>query len=439
MPGMTITEKILARHAGRERVVPGEIVYAKVDLVMGNELSALVGASEFERIGIDRVFDPAKIALVPDHFVPAKDIRSAEVAMAMRRFVATYKFKHYFEVGRGGIAHVVIPDEGLCRPGDLIIGGDSHTCTYGALNCYATGIGSTDMAAAMATGEIWIKVPKQIRMIFRGRIKGWTSAKDLVLHACGKLGVSGARAQTIEFTGDTIESLDMAGRLTIANLTIEMGGENGVMACDDVTLDYLRRVIKEPERFETIEKVEADPDASYAETIELDVDDLPRQVACPMRPDNVKPLREVEGAPLDQVVIGSCTNGRMEDLRAAAEVMKGRQVASTTRCIIVPGSQRVWTEAAKEGLLSVFAEAGCAVSTSTCGPCVGGHMGVLGPGEVCLSTTSRNVVGRMGHKDAKVYLSSPAVAAASAVAGKIADPEDLIPEPRGVTAEAPAA
>lgn len=417
---MTITEKILAEHTGREEVRPGEIVEARVDLVMANELSALVAIEEFEKAGIEKVFDKGKVVLVPDHFTPNKDIRSAQVAKRLRDFAYKHDITNYFEIGRMGIEHVLVPEKGLVLPGDLVIGGDSHTCTYGALGAFATGVGSTDVAYGFALGQVWLKVPETIRVVYNGRPGKWITGKDLILKTIGETGVDGAVYRALEFSGDALPSLTMADRFTIANMSVEAGAKNGIFEPDELTLEYTEKRAKG--KRPRVHR--SDPDARYAQVIEQDVSGLEPQVALPHLPENVRPVSEVGEVPIDQVVVGSCTNGRIEDLRLAAQILKGKKVHPRVRAIVIPGSQEVYLEALREGLLEAFVEAECAVSTPTCGPCVGGHMGVLAEGERCLSTTNRNFVGRMGHANSEVYLAGPAVAAASAIAGKIVGPEE---------------
>lgn len=418
---MNLVEKVLASHCGRKSVTPGEIINAKVDLILGNELSTIVAISEFEKVGAKKVFDNTKIAIVPDHFTPAKDIRTAEICKKIRHWVKDQSIVNYFEVGRGGIEHVVLPDEGLVLPGTIIIGGDSHTVTYGALGCLGMGVGSTDMAYAFVTGEIWLKVPESIKLVFHGAPGKWAYAKDLILFAIGKLGVDGARYKAVEYAGEAIKNLEMTGRLTMSNMVAEMGGKVGVIEPDEKTEEFLRKVTKKKYQI-----VKSDPDARYSDVHEFDVDEMEPMISRPTSPDNVAPVSEVDGVKLDQVFIGSCTNGRIEDIRLAAGILKGRKVHPDVRMIIVPGSQRVYEQAARENLLEIFVAAGGAVSTPTCGACVGGHMGVLGSNEVCLSTTSRNFVGRMGDVNSRTYLSNPAVAAASAVAGQIVHPDKIL-------------
>ncbi len=416
-----MVEKILASRAGKIKVVPGDLVNVPVDLALGNDITAPVAIKEFKRFGLDRVFDPEKIVLVPDHFTPNKDIAAAEQALALRRFAAEYRIKHYYEVGRMGIEHALLPEQGLIRPGMVIIGADSHTCTYGALGAFATGVGSTDLAAAMAIGEAWFKVPPTLRFEYKGSLPKWVSGKDLILYTIGSIGVDGARYRAIEFAGAAIEQLSMDGRLTMANMAIEAGGKCGYVQPDKVTFDYLEGRVNKP-----YTAVYSDHDASYEQILGFDVSNLEPQVAFPPSPDNVRPVSEAAGIKLDQVVIGSCTNGRIEDLRIAASVMKGKKVNPGVRLLVIPATQQIYRQALQEGLLTTFIDAEAAVSTPTCGPCLGGHMGILAKGEKALATTNRNFIGRMGHPESEVYLSNPAVAAASAIAGAIVHPEEVI-------------
>lgn len=417
---MTMTEKILAAHAGLSEVRPGQIINAKVDLVLANELSAIVAIEEFGKIkGANNVFDPQNIVIVPDHFTPNKDIQSAIVAKKVREFALEHKTL-YYEVGRMGIEHVLLPEQGLVRPGQLVIGGDSHTCTYGALGMVATGVGSTDIAVAWALGEVWLKVPPTIRIEFKGKKKPWVSGKDMILYMIGRLGVDGAIYSALEFCGEAIEELSIAERLTMANMVIEAGAKNGIFAVDAKTEAYVKAATNQPYKAYT-----SDPDAEYAQTIVYDMADIEPQVAFPHLPSNTKPISQVGEVPIDQVVIGSCTNGRIEDLRIAAGLLKGKKIHPSVRCIIIPGTQKVYLDAMKEGLFETFIQAECVVSTPTCGPCVGGHMGILADWERCVSTTNRNFVGRMGHVTSEIYLASPAVAAASALSGRLADPSQL--------------
>ena len=417
---MTMTQKILAAHAGKDEVHAGELIMARLDLVLANDITAPVAIGEFRKFGREKVFDSGKIALVPDHFAPNKDIKAAEQCAYMRRFAHAQGIVNYFEVGHDcGVEHALLPEKGLVTAGDCVIGADSHTCTYGALGAFATGIGSTDAAAGMATGEAWFKVPSAIRVTLTGAPRKWVGGKDAILHLIGLLGVDGARYRSLEFTGDGVAALSMDDRFTIANMAIEAGAKNGIFPVDAAT----RRYLFEHRAKESVVYA-ADPGAAYERTIEIDLSALRPTVAFPHMPSNVRTIDVVGDVPIDQVVIGSCTNGRISDLRIAAEVMAGRHVAPKVRCIVIPATQRVWLQAMEEGLLRTFSEAGCVVSTPTCGPCLGGHMGILAKGERCVATTNRNFVGRMGHVESEVYLASPAVAAASAVAGRIAGPEE---------------
>ncbi len=419
--GSTMAEKILAQKSGDKKVEPGNLVNAKIDLALGNDITAPVAIKEFERFNVDRVFDPEKVVLVPDHFTPNKDIASAEQALALRRFAEKYNLKHYFEVGRMGIEHALLPEQGLVKPGDLIVGADSHTCTYGALGAFATGVGSTDLAAAMAIGEAWFKVPSTMRFEYKGTLPRWVGGKDLILYTIGQIGVSGARYRAMEFAGPAIAELSMDGRLTMCNMAIEAGGKCGYVQPDEITFKYLEGRVRGDYNV-----VFSDQDARYEKVFKFDVSDLEPQVAFPHSPENAKPVSEAAGLKIDQVVIGSCTNGRLEDLRAAASVIKNKKVNSKVRMLIIPATQQIYRQALEEGLLAAFIDAEAVVSTPTCGPCLGGHMGILAHGERALATTNRNFVGRMGHPESEVYLSGPAVAAASAVAGKIVHPEEGI-------------
>lgn len=418
----TLSEKILAAHAGLEETHAGQFVEVAVDVVLSNDITAPLAILEMARLGVERVFDPEKVIIVPDHFAPNRDIRAAEQCQAVREFARAQALPHYFEVGRMGIEHVLLPEQGLVLPGDLVVGADSHTCTYGALGAFATGMGSTDVAVAMATGRTWLRVPETIRCVYSGELRPWVGGKDLILHTIGLLGVDGARYKALEFAGPAIDALSMDGRLTMANMAIEAGAKAGLVAVDDTTLAYVRG------RARRHYEVHApDPGASYASILEIDASRLEPQVAFPHLPDNVRPVGQAGDVPIDQVVIGSCTNGRLEDLRVAAGILRGRSVHPRVRCIVIPGSQQVYLDALNEGLLAAFVEAGAAVSTPTCGPCLGGHMGVLAAGERAVSTTNRNFRGRMGHPESEVYLAGPAVAAASAIAGRIAAPEGRNP------------
>jgi len=419
--GMTITEKILAEHAGLDKVRPGDIITAEVDLLMANELSGIVAISEFEKIrGAKRVFDPRKVVMIPDHFTPNKDISTATITKKIREFAFKYGVR-YYEVGRMGIEHVLLPEQGLVGPGDLVIGGDSHTCTYGALGCFSTGVGSTDVAVTLALGEVWLKVPPTIKVVYRGKPGHWVSGKDLMLYTIGQLGVDGALYHALEFSGETVKYLSMADRFSMANMAIECGAKSGIFEPDNLALAYARSAGHPSPRVFL-----SDKDAEYARVLEIDTGALEPQVAFPHLPENTRPVSEAYGIKIDQVVIGSCTNGRIEDLRIAAGIMKGHKVHPGVRVIVIPGTQKVYLEAIREGLAEIFVEAGCVFSTPTCGPCIGGHFGVLAAGERCLSTTNRNFIGRMGHTESEVYLSSPAVASASAVLGFIAGPADIV-------------
>lgn len=419
--GMTMTQKILAAHAGLERVEAGQLIEADLDLVLGNDITSPVAIKEMEKMKVDGVFDKDKIALVPDHFVPNKDIKSAEHCKCVREFAYRNQITNYFEVGEMGIEHALLPEKGLVVAGDVVIGADSHTCTYGALGAFSTGVGSTDMAAGMATGKAWFKVPGAIRFNLTGKLSQWVSGKDVILHIIGMIGVDGALYKSMEFVGDGIASLTMDDRFTIANMAIEAGGKNGIFPVDDQALLYMKE-----HSMKTPVVYEADEDAVYDEEYTIDLSALRPTIAFPHLPENTKTIDEItEDVKIDQVVIGSCTNGRIGDLRCAAEVLKGRHVASGMRCIIIPATQAIYLQAMEEGLLKIFIEAGAVVSTPTCGPCLGGYMGILAAGERCVSTTNRNFVGRMGHVDSEVYLASPAVAAASAVTGKISCPCQL--------------
>jgi len=418
---MTITEKILAAHAGKNKVKPGELINARVDLALGNDITAPVAIREFEKIGVPGVFDRERVVLVPDHFVPNKDIKSAQQAKALREFAHKHNLPYYFEVGQMGIEHCLLPEQGLVGPGDLVVGADSHTCTYGALGAFSTGIGSTDLAAVLALGEVWLKVPETIKFVYRGKLKEWVGGKDLILYTIGNIGVDGALYQAMEFTGPAINSLSMDGRFTMCNMAVEAGAKNGIIPPDETTEAYVQSRAKREYRF-----YKSDPDAVYAAVYEYDASKIEPQVAFPHLPENTKPISQVGNVAIDQVVIGSCTNGRLEDLQIAARVIKGKKVHKGVRLIVIPGTQQIYRQAIHEGLIDILIEAGAAVSTPTCGPCLGGYMGVLAAGERAVSTTNRNFVGRMGHPDSEVYLANPAVAAASAVAGRIAAPGEVL-------------
>ena len=436
---MTLAEEILAAHSGKKKVNPGDFINVKVDLVLSNDITAPLAIREFQKLGVSKVFDPGKVVMVPDHFCPSKDIQSAEQAKLMRKF-AKEQGIIYFEVGRMGIEHVLLPEQGFVLPGQVIIGADSHTCTYGALGAFATGMGSTDIAVAMATGEIWMKVPPTIKFVYHGKLPKWVGGKDLILYTIGDIGVDGALYSVMEFTGEAIDDLPVDGRFTMANMAIEAGAKAGIFSVDDKTEEYIKEhsrhchsepplchsVSFAPCHSERSEESQPAENAEYARIIEYDVSKIEPQVAFPHIPSNTKPVSQVDDIKLDQVVIGSCTNGRLSDLRMAANLLKGRQIHPEIRCIIIPGSQKIYLDALREGLIETFIQAGAAVSTPTCGPCLGGHMGVLAAGERCLSTTNRNFIGRMGSPQSEVYLAGPAVAAASAILGRIADPEEVL-------------
>ena len=418
--GMTMSQKILAHHAGLDHVEAGQLIECKLDLVLGNDITAPVAIGVFEDAGLTEVFDKNKIAIVLDHYTPCKDIKAAQLCATARTFARKHEIKNFFDVGTVGVEHALIPEKGLAIPGNCSIGADSHTWTYGALGAFSTGIGSTDMAAGMATGTAWFKVPQAIRVILTGKKQKYVSGKDVILHLIGMIGVDGALYQSLEFTGDGVADLTMDDRFTIANMAIECGAKNGIFPVDDRTIAYLSgRTDRKYTKFE------ADPDAVYARTITIDLNTLKPTVSMPHLPSNTKTVDEVAGRHLDQVVIGSCTNGRIQDLREAAEIMKGKTVAPNIRCIVIPATQEGYLQAVREGLVEVFINAGCAVSTPTCGPCLGGHMGVLADGEWAISTTNRNFVGRMGPTSSMIILASPAVAAASAIKGCVASPEDV--------------
>ncbi len=418
--GMTMTQKILARAAGLEEVHAGDLIEANLDLVLGNDITSPVAIGQMDRFESDKVFDKDKIALVMDHFIPNKDIKSAEHCKCVREYAKKHDITNYFDVGQMGIEHALLPEKGLVVAGDVVIGADSHTCTYGALGAFSTGVGSTDMAAGCVTGKAWFKVPSAIRFNLTGRPGPYVTGKDIILHIIGMIGVDGALYQSMEFAGDGITYLTMDDRFTIANMAIEAGGKNGIFPVDEQTIRYM-----EEHSTKTWTVFEADPDAEYEKEYTIDLSKLRPTVAFPHLPENTKTIDEVGEIAIDQAVIGSCTNGRLSDLFSAAAVLKGRQVAKNVRCIIIPATQQVYLQAMEEGLLKIFIEAGAVVSTPTCGPCLGGYMGILAGGERCVSTTNRNFVGRMGATDSEIYLASPAVAAASAVAGKIASPENI--------------
>ncbi len=417
---MTITEKIFAAHAGLDEVKAGDLITAKVDITLANDITAPVAIKEFKKIGVDKVFDKSRVVFVPDHFVPNKDIKSAEQVKMIRNFSREQDLINFFEVGRMGIEHALLPEKGIVTAGDLIIGADSHTCTYGALGAFSTGVGSTDLACAMASGETWFKVPSAIKVEFSGKLNKWVCAKDLILHLIGDIGVDGALYKTIEATGNVIEEMNMDGRFTFCNMAIEAGAKNGIIAPDEKTKEYLEGRSIRPYKF-----YYSDLDAEYERVIKYDVSEIEPTVAFPHLPENTKPISQVGNIKIDQSVIGSCTNGRLSDLEIAANILKGRQVHKDVRLIVFPGTQAIYLEAIKRGYVQTIVEAGGAVSTPTCGPCLGGHAGILAAGERAISTTNRNFVGRMGHVDSEVYLASPAIAAASAILGKIGSPEEL--------------
>jgi len=419
--GSTITEKIIAAHCSRETVRPGEFVMADVDIALGNDITAPIAIEKFRELPVERVFDAKKVVIVPDHFTPNKDIKSAEQAKLLRDFAREQELLHYFEVGRMGIEHALLPEQGIVLPGDLIIGADSHTCTYGALGAFSTGVGSTDLAAAMALGQVWLRVPPTVRFVFNGTRGRWVTGKDLILTTIGRIGVDGARYAAMEFAGPVIDALPVSDRLTMANMAIEAGAKNGIFIPDKLTEEYVAGRAKRPYKFYA-----SDPDCEYERTFEFDVTDMPPQVAAPSLPSNTHAVGDLSEVVVDQVVIGSCTNGRLADLRQAAEILKGKKAHPRVRLLIIPATQQIYRQAMEEGLFDIFLSAEAAISTPTCGPCLGGHMGVLAAGEVAVSTTNRNFVGRMGHPESKVYLASPAVAAASAVTGRITDPESIV-------------
>ena len=419
--GMTMTQKILAAHAGLDSVSAGQLIEADLDLVLGNDITSPVAIHEIDKMKVEGVFNKDKIALVMDHFAPNKDIKSAEHCKCVREFACKNEITNYFDVGKMGIEHALLPEQGLTVAGDVIIGADSHTCTYGALGAFSTGVGSTDMAAGMATGKAWFKVPSAIKLNIVGKPAEWISGKDVILHIIGMIGVDGALYKSMEFVGEGLKYLSMDDRFTIANMAIEAGGKNGIFPVDDLTREYMKEHSKRP-----FTEYEADSDAEYDEEYTIDLSTLKSTVSFPHLPDNTRTIDEVGDVKIDQVVIGSCTNGRMDDLRIAAKILEGKKVADGIRVIVIPATQKIYLQAMEEGLLKTFIEAGAIVSTPTCGPCLGGYMGVLAEGERCVSTTNRNFVGRMGHVDSEVYLASPAVAAASAITGKISGPKDVM-------------
>ncbi|MDP2939138.1 MAG: 3-isopropylmalate dehydratase large subunit [Candidatus Omnitrophota bacterium] len=421
--GLTITEKILLSHTKEKEIKPGSFILAKVDLTLGNDITAPLAINEFEKLGINKVFDRNKIVLVPDHFTPAKDLHAAAAVKKLKEFSKRYKISHYYEVGRMGIEHALLPELGLISPGDLIIGADSHTCTYGALGAFATGVGSTDLAASWAIGKCWFKVPQTIKFIYHGKLDKWVGGKDLILFTIADIGVDGARYMAMEFTGEAIKNLGMDDRFTICNMAIEAGAKSGIIEPDEIALNYIRENQIYKSKFKNLK---SDGDARYFKVKEYNVSKLEPQVACPHLPSNVKPVSQVKNVKLDQVVIGSCTNGRISDLRIAAKILKGKKAHRNVRLIVIPATQKIYLQAVQEGLAEIFVKADAVFSTPTCGPCLGGHAGILADGEVALATTNRNFLGRMGSPKSFVYLSNPAVAAASAVKGKIIHPDDIM-------------
>jgi 3-isopropylmalate/(R)-2-methylmalate dehydratase large subunit len=416
----TITQKILAAHCGKDYVEPGELIMARVDIALGNDITAPLAIQDFHKVGAKRVFDRDRVVLVCDHFAPNKDIPSAIQCQQLRNFAKEQDLTHFYDGGEMGVEHALLPEKGIVGPGDVIIGADSHTCTYGALGAFATGVGSTDLAAVMVQGECWFRVPDSIRLVYNGKLPLWITGKDLILHTIGDIGVDGARYMSMEFTGEAIKALSMADRFSMANMAVEAGAKNGIMVADDTTLEYVKGRALRPYAL-----YESAPGAAYIFEKTYEVSNLEPQVACPSLPSNVVPVSQVGEVRIDQAVIGSCTNGRIEDLRLAAQVIKGHKAAKGVRLIVIPATPLVWRQAMDEGLTAIFMDAGAVISPPTCGPCLGGHMGILAPGEVAIATTNRNFVGRMGHTQSKVYLASPAVAAASAVTGRISSPKDL--------------
>ncbi|SMO67892.1 3-isopropylmalate dehydratase, large subunit [Balnearium lithotrophicum] len=419
--GMTITQKILADHAGKKEVYPGELIMCKVDVALANDVTAPIAIKQVKALGAKKVWDRKRIALVPDHFVPAKDIKAAEQVKMMREFAKEFEIENFWPEGRVGIEHALLPEQGVVVPGDVVIGADSHTCTYGALGAFSTGVGSTDMAYAWLTGEVWFKVPEQMKFIYYGKRQRWVGGKDIILYVIGMIGVDGALYKTMEHTGEAIRELPMDDRFTICNMAIEAGAKNGIIEPDEKTVEYVKGRAKRPYKL-----YKSDPDAEYSEVYEIDVSKIEPQVAFPYLPSNTRPVTEATHVTIDQVVIGSCTNGRISDLRIAAKILKGKKVNPNVRCIVIPATQEIYRQALKEGLIDIFLDAECVVSTPTCGPCLGGHMGILAKGERAVATTNRNFVGRMGHPESEVYLASPAVAAASAVLGRIAHPDEVV-------------
>ncbi len=420
MRPMTITEKILAKHAGLKEVSPGDLINAKVDIALGNDITAPIAISEFRKAGAKKVFNRNKVVLVPDHFTPNKDIKSAEQCKILREFAKEHKLTHYYDGGEVGVEHALLPEKGIVVPGDLVIGADSHTCTYGALGAFSTGVGSTDLAAVMITGELWFKVPESIKFHFTGKLRKWVSGKDLILRIIGDIGVDGALYNAMEFTGRPIETLSMDSRMSMCNMAIEAGAKSGIINPDAITKAYVEKRAERPYKFYS-----SDADAIYKEVREYDCSNIEPQVACPHLPENTKNVSDVKNVSVDQVIIGSCTNGRIEDLAVAAKILKGRKVAKTVRLIVIPATPLIYAEAMKKGFFDIFLKAGAVISPPTCGPCLGGHMGILAAGERALATTNRNFVGRMGDVKSEVYLANPAVAAATAIKGKIAHPDEV--------------
>jgi len=424
----TITEKILLAHTDKKSIAPGDFIYAKIDLALGNDITAPIAIKEFEAIGAKKVFDRKKIALVPDHFTPAKDRKSAEQAKILKIFAAKHKIVNYFEIGRVGVEHALLPEIGLVGPGDLIIGADSHTCTYGALGAFSTGIGSTDLAGGFITGCVWLKVPETIKFIYNGKLKSWVGGKDLILHTIGDIGVDGALYMAMEFVGPAIKTLPVDDRFSMCNMAIEAGGKSGIIEPDEITYKYVKAAQTANRRLKTVNRkliLKSDDEAKYYKVIEYDVNKIEPQISAPHLPSNSGPVSKFKKVNIDQSVIGSCTNGRISDLRIAAKILKGRKVSSRVRLIIIPATQKIYNQAIKEGLADIFLNAGGVFSTPSCGPCLGGHLGILASGERAIATTNRNFRGRMGHPDSEVYLSNPAVAAASAIKGRIAHPEEI--------------
>jgi 3-isopropylmalate/(R)-2-methylmalate dehydratase large subunit len=418
---MTITEKILSAHAGKKRVSPGELLNLRIDLALGNDITAPLAIEAFKEIGAKKVFHRDRVVLVPDHFTPAKDIPSAEQCKILREFAKAKRLTHFFEIGECGIEHALLPEKGLVLPGEVVVGADSHTCTYGALGAFSTGVGSTDLGAVMATGKLWFKVPESFKFVYYGKINPWVSGKDLILFTIGDIGVDGALYQAMEFCGEVIQNLPMASRITMANMAIEAGAKNGIIEPDEITLQFIKPRAKRPYRI-----YRSDRDAIYAEVREYNVSKIFPQVALPHIPSNVKDVREIGKVEIDQVILGSCTNGHLDDLRVAAKILKGKKIARSLRLIVIPATQEIYRQAIKEGLVEIFLSAGAVISPPTCGPCLGGHMGVLAGGERALATTNRNFRGRMGHAQSEVYLSNPAVAAASSLKGRICHPEEVV-------------